>query len=74
MRRSFDSRRWMPLGVIALATILGGCVAYPDYGYSGYFGGGPYYSGGVVAFGGDGGGWRGGGHHHRHHHRRHWRN
>ena len=58
--------RWlMPLGALALATLLGGCYAYPAYPgygyYNGYYGapyyGTPYYGGGVVAFGG-GWGWR----------------
>ena len=60
MFRSRQLRRLLPFGVLALAALLGGCVAYPaypGYGYSsGYYGGGyygaPYYSGGVVAFGG----------------------
>ncbi len=53
----------LPAG-LALAALLGGCVAYPGYGYyygsyyggpyySGYYGG-PYYRGGVVAAGGGG--------------------
>jgi hypothetical protein len=62
--------RGLPLVALALAAVLGGCVAYPaypEYG-GGYYGGGyygaPVYSGGVVAFGGGwhGHGWRG---HHR---------
>lgn len=46
------------LGALAMAGLLCGCVAYPDYGYynGGYYDGGPYYSGAVVAYGG-GGGW-----------------
>jgi hypothetical protein len=63
MFRSRQLRSLLPFGVLALAALLGGCVAYPaypSYGYSGggYYGGyygAPYYSGGVVAFGG---GWR----------------
>jgi hypothetical protein len=69
---SFRLRSLLPLGVLALAMLLGGCVyaPYPGYGYygGGYSGGGPYYGGGVVAFGGGGGwyghdGWHGGWHH-----------
>jgi hypothetical protein len=65
----------LALPALALAALLGGCVAYPAYPGYGYYGGGyygggyygaPYYSGGVVAFGGGwgwhdhDGGWRGG--------------
>ena len=53
---SFRPRTLLPLGAVALALVLGGCVypAYPGYGYdgSGYYGGGPYYGGGAVAYGG----------------------
>jgi hypothetical protein len=69
------NRRLLALPALALAALLGGCVAYPAYPGYGYYGGGyygggyygaPYYSGGVVAFGGGwgwhdhDGGWRGG--------------
>jgi hypothetical protein len=55
MFSSFRSRVLVPLGAVALALLLGGCVypAYPGYGYygGGYYGG-PYYGGGVVAYSG----------------------
>jgi hypothetical protein len=69
------NRGLLALPALALAALLGGCVAYPAYPGYGYYGGGyygggyygaPYYSGGVVAFGGGwgwhdhDGGWRGG--------------
>jgi hypothetical protein len=64
------NRGLLALPALALAALLGGCVAYPAYPGYGYYGGGyygggyygggyygaPYYSGGVVAFGG-GWGW-----------------
>jgi hypothetical protein len=62
MFSSFRPRALLPLGTLALAILLGGCVYYPGYGYygGGYYGA-PYYGGGVVAY--DGGwGWRGGWH------------
>jgi hypothetical protein len=76
MIRSSRTRRLLPLLVIGLAAMLGGCVAYPaypgypayGYGYGGGYQGGPYYSGpyaggGVVTFGsGGGGGWHRGWH------------
>ena len=48
----FRLRGLLPLAALALAALLGGCVAYPaypGYGYygGGYYGGGPYYGGGV---------------------------
>jgi hypothetical protein len=71
MFSAFRHRVRLPLAVLALAALLGGCVyAYPGYG--GYYGGGggyygaPYYPSGVVAFGGGWGwhdhGWNGGWH------------
>jgi hypothetical protein len=44
----------LPLAAIALAAMLGGCVAYPAYpAYgAGYGYGQPYYGGGYVALGG----------------------
>ena len=49
---SFRSRGLLPLAALALATLLGGCYAYPaypGYGYygGGYYGGAPYYGGGA---------------------------
>jgi hypothetical protein len=48
MRRKL--RALLPIAALLTATVLGGCVVYPDYGpgYRGYYGGG-------------GGGWH---HHH----------
>lgn len=69
------NRLRLPLATLALAALLGGCVAYPAgpgypaHGY-GYGYGAPYYSGAYVGVGGGwhdhdggwrGGGWRGGG-------------
>ncbi len=63
MPRLFHFRRFLPLAVLALAVVPGGCVAYPAYpayGY-GYAYPAPYYGGGYVGFGdgwhGGGGGW-----------------
>lgn len=61
MLRTVRSRWRLPLAVLALAALLGGCVAYPAYPGYGYDGA-PYYPGGVVAFGG---GWSGHGWHGR---------
>jgi hypothetical protein len=44
------TRGLLSLAALAMAALLGGCIAYPAY--PGYYGGGPYYGGGVVAFGG----------------------
>ena len=59
------NRLRLPLFALALAALLGGCVAYPagpgypSYGYGyGYGYGAPYYSGTYI---GVGGGWHGGG-------------
>jgi hypothetical protein len=65
---AFRYRMRLPLAVLALAGLLGGCVysPYPAYG-GGY--GAPYYAGPTVAFGGGwgwhdrDGGWRGHGWH-----------
>ncbi len=68
MFRSLRLRWLMPLGALTLATLLGGCYAYPAYPGYGYYGGGyygaPYYGGAVVVYGG-GWGWHdhGGWHH-----------
>jgi hypothetical protein len=67
MFRSRRSRWLMPLGALALATLLGGCYAYPAYPGYGYYGGyygGPYYGGGAVVAYGGGWGWHDGGWHH----------
>jgi hypothetical protein len=61
MLRTVRSRWRLPLAALALAALLGGCVAYPAYPGYGYYGA-PYYPGGVVAFGG---GWGGHGWHGR---------
>jgi hypothetical protein len=65
MFSALRNRGVLPLAALALAGLLGGCIAYPAYPGYGYNGGGyygaPYYSGGVVEFGG-GWGWRGGDH------------
>ncbi len=58
MSPSSRYRRWLLPAALTLATLLGGCVAYPAYPSYGYYNtggyyGGPYYSGGVVAFGGN---------------------
>jgi hypothetical protein len=66
MFSKFRSRGLRPFAALALAALLGGCVAYPaypGYGYNGYYGGyygAPYYAGPTVAVGG-GWGWHGGG-------------
>ncbi|HEX3398770.1 MAG TPA: hypothetical protein VHT74_00445 [Acetobacteraceae bacterium] len=65
MFSALRNRGLLTIAALAMAALLGGCVAYPaypGYGYNGYYGGyygAPYYSGGVVAYGG-GWGWRGG--------------
>lgn len=62
------NRLRLPLAALALAALLGGCVAYPagpgyaTYGY-GYGYGAPYYGGAYV---GVGSGWHGGGGWHGH--------
>ena len=38
------TRRLLPLAALTLAALLGGCVAYPGYGYYGYNDG--YYGSG----------------------------
>jgi hypothetical protein len=58
---SFRPGALLPLGALALAMLLGGCVYYPGYGYYGGGYGAPYSGGGVVAYGG-GWGWHGGWH------------
>lgn len=70
MTNRFRLSSMLPLAVLSLAAMLGGCVAYPAYpaypayGY-GYGYGAPYYGGAYVGWGGgwhegwhDGGGWR----------------
>jgi hypothetical protein len=50
----------LPLLALGLATLLGGCVVYPDgYGYGYGYQPAPYYGGAYVGYGG---GWH---HHHR---------
>jgi hypothetical protein len=63
----FRSRGLLTIAALAVAIVLGGCVAYPaypGYGYNGGYYGAPYYAGPTVAFGG-GWGWHGGGDWHR---------
>ena len=71
MPDSFRMRGLLAAGVVALATLLGGCVysPYPGYGYYGGYYGGPYYGGGVVAYGG---GWHEGWHRGWRDHDNHW--
>jgi len=55
MFASFRLRALLPVGALALATLLGACVAYPgypEYAYNGGYYGGPAYSTGVVVAGG----------------------
>jgi hypothetical protein len=72
--RTSVTRSWlMPLGALALAGSLAGCVAYPaypSYGYGGYgydygpsvaYVGPPVVVGGGWGHGGWGGGWHDGG-------------
>ena len=57
------NRLRLPLAALALAALLGGCVAYPaspGYASYGYGYGAPFYSGAYV---GVGDGWHGGGWH-----------
>lgn len=57
---SVRNRIGLALAVLGLTVALGGCVAYPDYGYGYGYGYDPYYGdypAGYVAVGSDWG-WR----------------
>jgi hypothetical protein len=80
MANPIRMRSLLPLGALALAAVVGGCVAYPAYSSYPSYGSGygyerPYYSGTYVGVGGgwQDRGWRDGGWHDRGWHDRGWR-